>query len=84
MVRMVKKLAVKVRNDVEEKYVPRDIKKDKWYPVIGYVSRDYEKIIENKTKQETFIAFLVINDKSGLSQITSKNCIVCIDNNPKA
>lgn len=79
MVQILKPLVIKVKDDTDKKYIPKDITTKEWYEVIGINTWTYKDQKEDrKEEMVTVIKYLVINDRLELTQISSRNCQVCI------
>lgn len=77
MVHMMRKIKCKFTGS--EDFQPEGIGRDKWFPVIGYETRQRQKTFDNKTETVTDIYYLVTNDKGRLVTVASFNCSTMID-----
>jgi len=60
-------------------FLPEDIPRDKFLPVIGYEYRRKERQFEGKTIQQEDLYYIVIDNKGKLKTIASFNCSTMID-----
>lgn len=70
---------IKCKFTGSEDFQPEGIPRDKWFPVLGYETRQRQKTFENKTETVTDVYYLVTNDKGRLTTIASFNCSTMID-----
>lgn len=77
MIHLMRKIKCKFTGS--EEYQPEGVKRDQWFPVIGYEARKREKTIGDKTQWVEDIFYLITNEKGKIVTIASFNCQTMID-----
>lgn len=78
MVQVMRKIKIKIRSDTPDNFVPANMTKKDWYPVIFATTNEWKENRNDKTEYRYSVKFFVINDKMELIRVSSKNCIVSL------
>lgn len=70
---------VKVKYSGPDDYLPENIGREKWMPVIGYEVRHVKKTIKEVERDIEEIFFRVIDNNGKLVHVAAFNCSVMID-----
>ncbi len=70
---------IKINYSGDDKYLPKNITRGKWLPVLGYEVRSTDRMIDGIKKVFQDVFFLVIGDDSSLVKVAEMNCRVMID-----
>ncbi len=57
-----------------DEYMPEEMKRDKFLPVVGVKTRLNERVVNGQEKKIEDIYYLLINDKGKLIEVSSFNC----------
>lgn len=73
--------AIKAKYTGPDDFLPENVSRDKWMPVIGYEARHVRKMIKEVERDVEELFFKVIDNTGKLVQVAAFNCSVMVDDN---